>query len=148
MDPQNTSQIPAMELPAPHSEAMPTSGGSPEANVSAVNEADMAKAVEQGTTSQGSVPFDMNLGPQPAVSTTFDPVQVTPQSQSSVTADDDGLPEIAEDNDLIEKEWVEKAKRIVDQTKSDPHVQNKEMNKMKADYLKKRYNKDIKLVED
>ena len=57
------------------------------------------------------------------------------------------MPQIAEDNDLIEKEWVEKAKQIVEHTKHDPHLQSKEMNHMKADYLKKRYNKDLKLSD-
>lgn len=51
---------------------------------------------------------------------------------------------VADDADLIEKEWVLKAKAIVMQTRSDPHMQNVKMNDVKADYLKKRYNKDIK----
>lgn len=56
-------------------------------------------------------------------------------------------PSVADDIDLIEKEWVDKAKAIVLQTRNDPHNQNKEMNRFKADYMKKRYNKDIKLSE-
>ena len=56
-------------------------------------------------------------------------------------------PPIAEDADLIEKEWVTKAKQIVAATREDPHLQNKEINRFKADYLKKRYNKDIKVEE-
>lgn len=56
-------------------------------------------------------------------------------------------PELAEDVDLIEKEWVDKAKAIVNHTKDDPHRQNSEINKMKADYIKKRYNKDIQVSE-
>lgn len=54
---------------------------------------------------------------------------------------------MADDADLIEKEWVNRAKSIVMQTKDDPHAQNREMNKVKADYLKKRYNKDLKISE-
>lgn len=54
----------------------------------------------------------------------------------------------AADADLIEKEWVEKAKQIVAQTTGDPYTQNKEINKIKADYIKKRYNKDIKVVSE
>jgi len=54
---------------------------------------------------------------------------------------------IADDSDLIEKEWVDKAKAIVAQTKDDPHLQNQEITKVKTDYLKKRYNKDIKLSD-
>lgn len=57
-------------------------------------------------------------------------------------------PLVAEDSDLIEKEWVVKAKQIVAATREDPHLQNKEMSRFKADYLKKRYNKDIKLEEN
>ncbi len=51
----------------------------------------------------------------------------------------------AEDVDLIEKEWVVKAKSIVSQTRNDPSQQSVNMNRIEADYLKKRYNKDIKV---
>lgn len=54
---------------------------------------------------------------------------------------------MADDTDLIEKEWVTKAKAIVAHTKDDPFKQNQAMNKVKADYLKKRYNKDLKISE-
>ena len=54
-------------------------------------------------------------------------------------------PAVANDIDLIEKEWVDKAKAIVAKTRNDPHAQNSEMNRFKADYMKKRYGKDIKL---
>ena len=54
------------------------------------------------------------------------------------------VPDTAEDVDLIEKEWVRKAKEIVDQTTGDPYVQNQQINQMKVEYIKKRYGKDIK----
>ena len=56
-------------------------------------------------------------------------------------------PAIAEDVDLIEKEWVEKAKGIIARTKNDPSIQNNDMTLFKADYLKMRYNKDLKINE-
>lgn len=56
-------------------------------------------------------------------------------------------PMIADDADLIEKEWVLRAKAIVAQTVHDPHLQTKEVSKMKADYMQKRYNKQLKLEE-
>lgn len=59
-----------------------------------------------------------------------------------------GMPQIADDTDLIEKEWVDKAKEIVEQTAHDPHLQNQELTKVKVDYLKKRYNKDLKITDD
>lgn len=71
------------------------------------------------------------------------PIPVSPALDPAAQS----TPQIADDNDLIEKEWVIKAKQIVAATKEDPYTQNKELSKFKADYLKKRYNKDIK-VED
>lgn len=59
-----------------------------------------------------------------------------------------GTPIAADDVDVIEKEWVDKAKEIVDKTSGDPHRQNKEVSVLKADYMKKRYNKDIKLEDN
>lgn len=58
------------------------------------------------------------------------------------------LPAEAEDSDLIEKEWVERAKQIVEHTKEDPYEQQRALSQMKADYLKKRYNKDIKISDE
>ncbi len=83
------------------------------------------------------------LGPLPLGSASVPPDNSALGAQStSVT------PPIADDADLIEKEWVEKAKQIVEHTKSDPHKQNEAITKMKLDYLKKRYNRDIKVSED
>ncbi len=53
----------------------------------------------------------------------------------------------AEDVDLIEKAWVQKAKAIIERTHGDPFNQNKELNKVKAQYIKTRYDRDIKIVE-
>ncbi len=53
------------------------------------------------------------------------------------------VPDEAADNELIEKEWVVKAKQIIESTGHDPYLQQEEIAKMKADYVKKRYNKDI-----
>lgn len=51
----------------------------------------------------------------------------------------------SDDKDKIEKEWVDKARKIVEQTKHDPHRQSEELTVMKADYMKQRYNKIIKV---
>lgn len=58
-----------------------------------------------------------------------------------------GVPNTAEDTDLIEKEWVQRAKDIVNKTYNDPHKQSQELNSFKAEYIKMRYDKDIKLSE-
>jgi len=51
---------------------------------------------------------------------------------------------IADDGDLIEKEWVIRAKHIVESTKLDPHLQNKQLGSARADYMKKRFDHTMK----
>jgi len=53
----------------------------------------------------------------------------------------------AKDGDLIEKEWVERAKHVISQTVNDPHKQKHEVSKMKAAYIQKRFNKTVKTDE-
>lgn len=84
----------------------------------------------------------------PVIASVDDPAaSVTPQANPSVAtvAQDDDLS--ADDVDVIEKEWVDKAKKIVSATKDDPHQQEKEVSKLQADYLMKRYGKQIKLTD-
>lgn len=57
---------------------------------------------------------------------------------------DVNAPAIADDGDLIEKEWVERVKQIVIETAHDPFLQNQQLTKLKAEYLQKRYGKVIK----
>jgi hypothetical protein len=52
-------------------------------------------------------------------------------------------PLIAADEDLIEREWVDRAKQIVEATKDNPHQQDDEINKLSVDYIDKRYSKKI-----
>ena|SRR5256885_7116719 len=78
------------------------------------------------------------VGPQPVVG--MPPAGALPVAASSVPADDD--------SDALDAEWVNKAKAIVEQTKADPYAESKELGKAKADYLRIRYNKQIKVAED
>lgn len=54
-------------------------------------------------------------------------------------------PAMADDGDLIEKEWVHQVKRVVRATAHDPYEQNRQFTELKADYMQKRYGKVIKL---
>ncbi|MDB5175890.1 MAG: hypothetical protein JWM81_748 [Candidatus Saccharibacteria bacterium] len=74
------------------------------------------------------------------------PVANDAQAVASSTTQS-GAPVVADDTDLIEKEWVTKAKQIVERTREDPYQQSKDMTVFKADYMQKRYNKSIKLSE-
>lgn len=95
------------------------------------------QAIEQGRAAPSPVAQQMSfVRPQVPISSPTDPTMPT------------NMPAIADDTDLIEKEWVVKAKEIVARTRNDPYKQNKEVERVKAEYLKKRYNKDIKITED
>lgn len=128
--------------PAPSFE-LPKAPGPEKGQAAMVSESQAASVIEQQPVSQVSLP---QAPPPPNL-----------QGQSSGQPQDDAsaqaavgvsTPQIADDNDLIEKEWVQKAKEIVARTAHDPHMQNRAISQIKADYLKKRYNKDIKLSED
>ncbi len=56
-------------------------------------------------------------------------------------------PQAADDADLIEEEWVHKVKQILVKTKGDPFRQTQAVAQLRSDYLKKRYNKEVKLSE-
>lgn len=77
----------------------------------------------------------------PPLPTAVDPLTANSSTQTS----DDNMPVSASDDDLIEKEWVEKAKRVVSETRNDPYAQDDAIGRLQADYLKKRYGKEIAL---
>lgn len=70
---------------------------------------------------------------QPIAVPQIDPVQ--PVANSS--------PLVAADEDLIEKEWVDKAKEIIAHTKDDPHARTEQVNELQRNYLQKRYNRVV-----
>lgn len=113
-----------------------------QSNLPAPNIPGVAAPILPHTTSNG---VEENLASMQPV---MDNGLIQPASHTGVSAPlSPHSPTVADDVDLIEKEWVLKAKAIVSQTKDDPNQQNKDMNKFKADYLKTRYSKDIKVSE-
>lgn len=95
------------------------------------------------TASQSAPPMPAASLPKPVVGDDQPPV--ASDLETPAPASDIG-PAVADDVDVIEKEWVDKAKSIVNEHKHDPYNQEKETSKLKADYLKKRYDKDVKLA--
>ncbi len=55
----------------------------------------------------------------------------------------DDTPSIANDNEIIEKEWVDKAKKVIAETKDNPYLREQEVSKLQADYLLKRYGRKL-----
>jgi hypothetical protein len=72
------------------------------------------------------------------------PLSATPPANVPI-AQPQATGAIVDDGDLIEKEWVNKAKQIVELNRDNPYKQSEELTVFKADYMKKRYGKTIKL---
>lgn len=129
------------------------------------NNAELPKPLEKGSIEQGPrntsdlspelsgpSPLEMIAQAQGAVVQAVQPAQQTadpvalpviPLGQHTQPADDSSNPLVAEDNDVLEKEWVEKAKQIVTETRNDPREQTNKFVNMRYDYVKKRYGKEI-----
>lgn len=73
--------------------------------------------------------------------------QVPTVADDSTQGEDTGAPLVASDDDLIEKEWVDKAKKIVSETKDDPYRREAEVGKLQVEYLRKRYGKELGVSE-
>lgn len=137
MDHQISSELPPVQVPGRSEQLTPQSNEVIQAEHSKESEA--AIATEQQPQS----------GPPRAAAQQFaTPAAIPGAPAPQIAIPTAGLPQIADDADLIEKEWVQKAKEIVARTRHDPYEQNKEVTRMKADYMKKRYNKDVKTPED
>jgi hypothetical protein len=132
MNPNSSSEIPAMQLPAPMEQAPPAArAGAEQAPVAAETaslKAGPGLAASAATAVPLPIPPNLSIG----------------QTAAPAASGSTSLP-IKDDGDLIEKEWVNKAKQIVERTREDPYKQSEELTIFKADYMKQRYNKTIKL---
>jgi len=90
-------------------------------------------------------------GPMPSVQLPpltplgINPIQMPVNLNSQAGLISPSSTNIAEDKDIIEPEWVKKAKTIVNGSSDDPFKQSEELTVLKADYMQKRYNKIVKL---
>lgn len=71
------------------------------------------------------------------------PTPVITTQPTTAIASDDAIPSVAADDDLIEKEWVDKAKKIIAETRDDPYKREKEISKLQIEYIRKRYGREI-----
>lgn len=95
---------------------------------------------------QPTAPADPAPTVQPSAPPPLPQLSQPSLAQPQIQAADDS-PATAADDDLIEKEWVEKAKKVIAETKHDPYLQEQAVSKLQADYLQKRYNKTVKVPE-
>ena len=141
----------SMEIPTSADKAEKASGidllasgksESPEtpATAAAPQEIGPSNSGEQANQNSG-IMLPVVVAPDPVTDDTTDP-QAT---GTATTASDDPVgPPKADDVDIVEKEWVDRAKQIVEDNRDDPHKQEQEVEKLQTDYLKKRYGKEIK----
>jgi hypothetical protein len=135
---QSSEQLP--EVPLPVETANTPETGLPTTPETQTPERAQPQRVERGGNTVSQAP----KGP-PALS--LPPVAVPaapPADNTDEPAADDNSPATANDIDVIEKEWVDKAREIVRQTKDDPYHQEQAVEALQRAYLKKRYNKDLK----
>ena len=92
---------------------------------------------------QTAQPFERQSAPPPVAVPLPPPVVSLPSIPAPATQNDNSGPTIANDDDLIEKEWVDKAKGIIADTQNDPYRREQEVNKLQVDYLRKRYGKEL-----
>ncbi|HEX6416075.1 MAG TPA: hypothetical protein VFZ62_00960 [Candidatus Saccharimonadales bacterium] len=100
------------------------------------------RAPEQFEQRSEAPPAAVNQAP------TLPPVVIPPAVPAPVKDDaaapaTDDMPAVANDDDLIEKEWVDKAKKIIVDTKDDPYRREQEVGKLQAEYLRKRYGREL-----
>lgn len=84
-----------------------------------------------------ALPTALPVTPPPAVVSAMPAVPAT---------DNQGL--TADDSDVIEKEWVDQAESIINQTKTDPHAEEDQLDELERDYLKKRFGRDVPTPDD
>ena len=85
----------------------------------------------QFNTAPAQVPLQQPVVPQ------------APQPPQSAPAQTVGAPMIAADEELIEKEWVDKAKQIIAHTADDPFSRSAQVSELQRSYLQKRYGKVV-----
>lgn len=135
MDPNNNLNSGPGELP-PLLESV-------DGSVNDANLVNSPESLNKLSTSQGATNLQFDQSTPHSVISNIP----TPLNNPGINSNNSSQSMIADDTDLIEKEWVIKAKAIVYQTKDDPHKQNQEVVKIKGEYLKKRFNKDLKSSE-
>lgn len=131
--PQGAEQMPPVPTVGPENiPSLPPLDTSLERGQQRVEQAAEAGARASDAAASASVAAGVAVPAAPVIAPADDTSSTTTTS-----------PLVAGDEDLIEKEWVDKAKEIIDQTKDDPHARTAKVNELQRDYLQKRYGKVV-----
>lgn len=134
-----TDMEPKLPTPQFSPESLPTAPGQS-------YESAPAQANPEVEVNRGERPMEQRSEASPVAAPPVLPTPVVVQPTPVVndaTAVQGANPSVAGDDDLIEKEWVDRAKKIIDETHNDPHKREQEVARLQADYLRKRYGKEL-----
>lgn len=142
MEPNNQSPE---HLPAP---GRPETLGYEPGSVEYGNERNMAQSEHLGGLASTAERFPAaaeQLRQPPASSPAADVSLPAPQDDVAATAvpASDDVPLVAADEDLIEKEWVHKVKRVLAETKDEPYKREQQIKRLQLEYVRKRYGREI-----
>lgn len=141
LESQPVQQTP--ERPAENNQSYEARPGLPTSPERPPVESESSSVEREPAAMAGQAAADMAM----AASAAQPAVPMVGSDVGTAAATDDDLPLLASDDDLIEKEWVDKAKSVINETKDDPSRQEKEIAKLQVDYLKKRYGKELGSAE-
>ena len=136
MEPQKSS---LETIPTPQA-ANPELGGSAEIGPVLNPEQQEGRRIERENTA----PVQQQAAAIDPASVALPTVMAPPPAGGQVSAvPQDDSPMVAADDDLIEKEWVDKVKDVINKTKDNPHARENSIKKLQIEYVKKRYGKII-----
>lgn len=142
MNPSSNKESAGIQLPPPLTEQAVTDSKAGENSGQS-----LPKNVERPLANTEKAPVQLQPAGSAGPVTTIPLPLPTAASTSAVTPTTQAAALQIDDDDLIEKEWVNKAKQIVERTRDDPYKQSEEMTVFRADYMKKRYDKTIKVSQ-
>jgi hypothetical protein len=134
------------ELPRPQVDIKPAGVNLESNNVRSIDSLNVVPQAERLSSADSAVSQVVQDDSQTVVIPTGPTTAQDPPISDLASSSSSSL--IADDVDVIEKVWVQKAKTIVNETKDNPHDQSAQLSNIKRDYIKKRFNKDTKPSND
>jgi hypothetical protein len=108
-------------------------------------------SLEQAAEAPAAAPEKAGNQPQtPTLPLSLDDIPTAGQPALPVAASDDQISRASAhaeipDGDHIPEVWIDKTKSVIAQTRQDPYIQKNEVSRIKAEYIQKRFNKQIKV---
>ena len=132
--------FPGNNIPNTSPETLPDSQFTAEQLPGAIHTPEAPISSPESSADAEQLPID-HVGQTVATSSASQVADVSTMPASVPVAP--ATPVVADDNDIIEREWVDKVKQIISSTGSDPYAQQSEASRLMADYVLKRFGKKV-----